>query len=111
MRKLGLGLVLAAMLIGGEAAAMTGDGLKKYCQSHETSDGYGVCIGYIVAIYDVLRGGEIAISGYRACVPDEATHDQRINVVREFLHGYPQLLRYNANEIVAAALANAFPCM
>jgi hypothetical protein len=71
------------------------------------------CWGYVAGIADVMSSNKRSsnsINGRMACVPDEAPVMQLRDVVVHFLQEHPKDRHAPASELVAGALAQAFPC-
>ncbi len=111
-----LGPVLACLLTTGamaqaqEAAGpyYRGQQLHRHCFSEDTI-AQGICYGYIVAVADAAISG-LAIEGQRACIPADASTGRLRNAVKAYLEGRPERLEGTGIALVAAALAEAFPC-
>lgn len=85
----------------------TGNQLHSDCSS-ELFYEKGICIGYIMAIADVL--GSSPLYGYSTCIPSGVTAGQMRDVVQRWLNENPKERHYNADSLVAWALSDAFPC-
>ena len=105
-----LGIVLTLILISGSAIAMTGNRLKELCNDTDSSFYDGACLGYIVAVGDILKDGEEDVMGFRACIPTSVEYQQSVDVVRKYLNQHPESLHYGVIGLVAHALSEAFPC-
>ena len=66
------------------------------------------CYGYIIGISDTMAGN--AINGFRACFPIGVSKVQIFAVTTTYLKDHPENRGYGAAGLVAAALADAFPC-
>lgn len=116
-RRAVLGVAAATMVSGGTATQEvegfeTGNTLNSSCSV--TTGQYrafhrGVCLGYSVAIADLMGQG-ISIAGHRACIPLGVSTGQVRDVVTKWLRENPQHRHYPATWTVAQALAKAFPC-
>jgi hypothetical protein len=67
------------------------------------------CFGYIDAVVDLLLENN-GIDGFNACVSSELDDPQLRNLVVKFLKDNPDLRRLGAPNLIARALAQAFPC-
>jgi hypothetical protein len=67
------------------------------------------CFGYIDAVVDLLLEND-RIDGFSACVSSELDDPQLRNIVVKFLKDNPDLRRLGAPNLIARALAQAFPC-
>jgi Rap1a immunity proteins len=103
-------VVLSVPVPAALAAVTSGNRLYESCAAKET-----YCIGYITAVIDALdfvktspAGG--TFGGWEACVPQGATIGQAIDIVTNWLVAHPEKRHFSGAGIVAAALAEAFPC-
>ena len=80
----------------------------KMCQQKPGSIDHAVCMGYIVAIADIMD--TTALHGFSACIPAGVTIGQLQKVVTIWLKNNPDDHKYSANSNVADALAEAYPC-
>lgn len=85
----------------------TGNMLLEDCSSELYID-QGVCLGYVMAITDVLNSNNLY--GFSACVPTKVIASQVADVVQQWLLQNPQERHYAGNSLVALALSEAFPC-
>ena len=85
-----------------------GNNLLTDCRNKTSGFDVGVCKGYIIAIADVLNNN--TVSGHRACLPENVTKGQVIDIVVPWLEAHPQHRHFTANSLVALALSEAFPC-
>ena len=115
MRQLGLGLLLAAMLVSGQAFAtfMTGNKLMEHCRQGENDTikgaiSLGLCVGYAVSIADVMEGQDVW--DVRACLPEGVQQGQILDIVSQYLERQPAERHFPAPLLVAEALQDAFPC-
>ncbi len=111
-----LGLVLMLLLMGADSAQAQeaagpyyrGRQLHRHCFS-EDAIAQGICYGYIVAVADAAIAG-LAIEGQRACIPADASTGRLRDAVKDYLEIRPERLEGTGIALVAAALAEAFPC-
>ena len=88
---------------------ISGNRLAKACQpGADGSFQDGICLGYVLAIADVINNG--SINGQEACTPPGILNVQMQGVAQLYLADHPALLHHPAVELVAAALAEEFPC-
>ncbi len=108
MRKL---ILLLMLMFAVDAYAYTGNDLnigslefEKYERGQEY-DSYQIAeyFGYLEGVKDVLHG--IAF-----CLPIHSTNGQYYKIVAKYLNNNPDKLHLSAFELVANALAEAFPC-
>jgi hypothetical protein len=81
----------------------TGNQLLRECDNYPL-----FCLGYIMAIADTLRHGDIA--GFHACVPPHVLGGQLEDIVVQALRRYPSYRDLDAVGLAAAAISGAFPC-
>lgn len=67
------------------------------------------CLGYVSGVADVMSGRN-AINGVQACIPRGTSRNQLKDVVVDWLRRHPEHRHHNAGGLVAAALAEAYPC-
>ena len=110
-----LGLTLAMLLAAGAAQSEEAAGpyyrghqLHRHCFSQDMI-AQGICYGYIVAVADAAIAG-LAIEGARACIPENASTTQLRNAVKAYLESHAERRGRTGIALVAAALAQAFPC-
>jgi len=87
----------------------TGDTLLAICNADQEARIY--CAGYIIGIEEILFTGN-AINGFRACsLPNEGPTSHHLeDVVLTYLQNHSATRRLTATGLVAAALAQAYPC-
>jgi hypothetical protein len=120
---LGLAVGLAVLLTSGEGRAdfLTGQMLNKECRDGERDDqdsliAFGQCHGYIQGVYDAGKVLDTATDkrqwngGWTACVPDGVPMGQLKEVVKKWLREHPADWHYTADNLVARAFEDAFPC-
>ena len=106
-----------AMLLGSPASyadelvasSIPGNKLFNYC---EEEDGFfeGVCVGYVLGIYDSLVLAGIGDPVLRICPPIGVSNEQNRDIVRKYLRDNPEKRHKGAHYLVAVALLSAFPC-
>ncbi len=102
------GLVLLSAAPG-NAFFELGKTLKIKCSGDPNSYDRAFCLGYIAGIADAMKDGN-KINDFKACIPDDVTEERVLTVVREFLKENPGNLQYTADDLVAFAFQDAFPC-
>jgi hypothetical protein len=70
----------------------------------------GFCSGYVIAIGEAERKVPAGIYTLHNCIPPEATWQQTVDVVKRYLDQHPEQRHYAAVNLVAMALAEAYPC-
>jgi len=118
------GLVLAALLQGGlAAAALAADPLFAHeepryrsaaelledCRSEDPVP-QGRCAGYVMAVADMLGGASAQIDGIQACLRGDETLAELLGVVRRHLEGDPARAALKGDGAVAYALSIYRPC-
>jgi hypothetical protein len=114
MRLAATTIVLALSVATGIASAepgdiarfRTGDDLYRDCM---TASSQQVCFAYIEGIADAMGCGD-RVFGQRVCVPAKAESQQLKNAVMVLLQAHPESRGAAAADLVALALADAFPC-
>lgn len=87
-----------------------GEELHGVCRTPNDPQAQAYCVGYVAAIADVLGTGKGTISGWRACIPPKTTQGQVATIAIQWLEKHPENRIFGANNLVAQALASAFPC-
>ena len=94
------------------AVHVNGNSLYAWCLSASQSQ-RGLCDGYILGIADAMME-ESKIGGFTACIPVAVrtrSWARILNVVKQFLASHPEQRHLlSATNLVASALAEAFPC-
>jgi hypothetical protein len=108
-RLFAAGAVVAAVMAGSAGArADFRDGNQLYAECPPESGYRLFCQGYIAAITDAARHAPVA--GHKVCGSADVTLGQMVDVVRRYLEAHPELRHFPAEDLVAEALAEAFPC-
>jgi hypothetical protein len=108
--------VAAPARAGGFATFETGNQLFEECQPSASYYKQGVCLGFVAGVADAMDAAQSSwrhetVTGWRACLPaNQVTEGQVQDVAVNFLTRHPELRHYGAVGLVAAALAEAFPC-
>ena len=109
-RKLGIAVAVWGAACGSVLAAETGNTLLEDCLKPVGSSGRAYCTGYVTGVTEALYwAGDRGRDG-SACVPDEVTLGQMVDVVVRFLQIHPEVRHHAAIIVVRAALGAAFPC-
>jgi hypothetical protein len=87
--------------------AVDGDRLYELCKPNSRSS--TLCGDYVLSVADELMLGRVG--RWTACVPVGVTDDQVIDVAARFLETHPAKRGSAAFELVAEALAEAYPCL
>lgn len=112
MRRALLVVLTCGMMVAPKAKAdfYSGNRLLEICQSREASFREGMCWGFVIGVADAMSGRDAAVGGWRACLPTPVTVAQVTDIAKRYLQRYPERRHYPAANLVAAALAEAFPC-
>src|SRR4051812_48053144 len=114
-----LGLVLAAAEAGQARAQevkvhgfLAGNGLLEHCESNEARL-REICLGYITGVSDAITTSSdqgLTFLRVRACIPPAATAGQTRDVILRSIRAHPETRHFNAADLAARALAEAWPC-
>jgi len=101
-------MILLSKTAEAQLVSYMGDGNKVLilCTHPE---GFKGCYGYIAGIADSMAGGN-PVGGKRACIQKEVTAGQLVDVTVNYLTQNPAERHVMGSHLVAAALAQAFPC-
>ena len=103
-------IVMGLALSGTVASAKVRDGNQLLQQCTATIGAHvNFCFGYIDAVVDLLLEKN-EIDGFNACISSELDDPQLRNIVVKFLKDNPDLSHLSAPNLIARALAEAFPC-
>jgi hypothetical protein len=102
----------ALFLIAGQATALTGTELNRFCSEPKGSSGNLSCFAYIRGLIDGLfLADNLAGSGVRYCPPNNGLDvEPALSIVKKQLHDHPEQLDQNAGSLATLALYAAFPC-
>jgi hypothetical protein len=103
-----LAIVLSLSNAGSQAKMRDGDQLLRQCTATIGAH-VNFCFGYIDAIVDLLVENN-GIDGFNACISTELDDPELRNIVVKFLKDNPDLRHLGAPDLIARALAAAFPC-
>ena len=67
------------------------------------------CVAYLAGIADAMAGGN-PVGGMRACIPKEVVTGQLVDITVNYLRGHANERHTMAAHLIAAAMAEAFPC-
>ena len=101
-------VVLATPVASQEQVRIFYDGsmMLRICESAHARD-EGRCQGFAVAIADLLVTEKLDL---RACFPATVTARQITDIARKHLSDHPADRQFLAAELIAQAIAEAFPC-
>ncbi len=102
------GLMLAPS-VPGQASFELGKSLKIKCFDDINSHDRAFCMGYLLGIADVMMEGN-KINNFKACIPESASEDKIWATVTKSLKENSGNLHYTADDLVAYAYQDAFPC-
>ncbi len=105
-------MLLGALAVAKTAAADFKDGEELYqlCIEPKDVQANSFCVGYVAAIADVLGTGDGSVSGWRACLPAEATQGKVASIAIQWLEEHPENRTFGASDLIAQALARTYPC-
>jgi hypothetical protein len=118
------GLALAGLLLGLPAGPArgadplfahelpryrSGDQLLADCRSEEPAV-RGRCVGYVMAVADMLGGAAARIDGLQACLNGDESLDDLLSVVERHLEANPARAVLKGDGAVAYALSIYRPC-
>lgn len=127
---------LLSMAAGADANAVTGNTLLNHCEAGEgkgleSAIPFGTCLGFSSAVMEAMisngrRGGRNGrvegragadggarrghLGGREACFPEGTAPGEARDAAKRFLGAHPDRLGEAAADLVAEALAGAFPC-
>lgn len=102
-------LMIAVMAVGAGARAdrfVDGNRLYELCRPNSRSSSF--CGDFVMGVANALMVGRVG--HWTACIPNGVTDDQVIDVATRYLDAHPAERPHAAGELVAQALAEAFPC-
>ena len=67
-----------------------------------------VCHIYLHAVQDILL--QDRVHGYRACLPADADIDRSVRLFVDWVAAHPPAQQAPASDVIAQALAAAYPC-
>ena len=102
-------VITTAQEIGAETVRLLGSDLARDCGASQNYFSYGNCSGYLMGVADMMAQPEWPYPT-KACFPDEVGRGQLIAIVKKYIANHPGQLQDPALAVVAAALAQAFPC-
>ena len=109
-------LTLVGMAIGGDAMAVDGNDLLKWCQdvnsdNPATKYGFssGYCIGTMSTVNTLVNYINSGLS-VEMCPPPEITNGQMARIVVKYLQQNPEVLHLEATSLTVSALRTAYPC-
>lgn len=96
-----------------EAAFITGEVLKQYCEADDRvlqnkASGNDIhdamaCLSYVAGVHDSMRG-------MLFCTPDHFDNGQATEMTKKFIRANPDKLKQPASRIIIEALGTAYPC-
>ena len=102
-------VMIAAQEVGAATVRFLGSDLARDCSASQNYFSYGSCSGYLMGVADMMARPEWPYPT-KACFPDEVGRGQLVAIVKKYVANHPDQLQAPALDIVAAALAQAFPC-
>jgi Rap1a immunity proteins len=105
-----LGMVITTTQeVGAATVRLLGSDLARDCSASQNYFSYGSCSGYLMGVADMMAQPEWPYPK-KACFPEEVLRGQLIAIVKKYIANHADQLQEPALDIVAAALAQAFPC-
>ena len=96
-----------------QAAFMTGEVLREYCDAddrvlkHKATENdihdSMACLSYIAGVHDSMRG-------MLFCTPDRFDNGEATETTKQFIRSHPEKLKEPASRIIIEALSAKFPC-
>lgn len=109
-------LVLPAMGVAGggaQAGFVAGTDLMALCKAPSADPLYRLrvseCIGYVIGVADTFDCSE-QLHGFHWNSKAAVSQDQLVQTVTTWLSRHPENLHYESDGLVAAALAESYPC-
>lgn len=105
-------VLLSALAVAKTATAdfQGGEQLYQLCTKPNDVRANSFCLGYVAGIADVLGTGDGEVSGWRACLPPEATQGEVAEIAVQWLKEHPENRAFGASDLVAQALSRTYPC-
>lgn len=101
-----LALALVPVSVWGVPMFTDGNQLHSDCQRD-----FHACSSYVRGVADTMLGNQgTPVMGWLACIPKGVTVGQMTDVVKASLTNHPEERHLGASSLVAAALAESFPC-
>ena len=111
-----LAAVLAASMLpasGASAGYLSGWDLLEICKSNPASPLYrqqvAQCMGYVIGISDTFSCSE-KLHGFNWSNTTAVDQREVVKAAVDWLSSHPTLLDYKSDGLVAAALADTYPC-
>lgn len=104
--------IAAAVLLPpapGFAVFELGKSLKYKCTAEPNSHDRAACLGYLSGVADVMMEGN-TVNKFKACIPENTGDHEIWQAVVKLLKENPGNLHYTADDLVAFAYQEAFPC-
>ena len=106
--------ICGALLVSVQAKAgfFDGNDLHKICNSKNVRD-QDTCLGYAMGVSDIMDGLQStgkSYFGHKTCATKAIQDTQVRAVVANYLKAHPKRRQYSAANLVAEALAKAWPC-
>lgn len=108
-------LFASAMLASSPASAgfVSGSQLVDICKADQQGAGNPLmaaeCLGFVIGVADTFDCVE-KLHGFTWDSKADASQTQLVKTVVTWLDGHPNVLAYEADGLVAAALSEAYPC-
>ena len=114
MRSVGTSLLvfmLCAVTTPSPAQSLTGNDLKRYCESMQS-----FCLGYVLGASKMFLEFEAYIAARgdpnapTVCLSDGVSYGQLLDVFTSYMETHPDRRHVLAHVLVAEAMNDAFPC-
>lgn len=115
MSKLFLPLTAFALLLllsttgWSRSVFFDGNELYRQCTEHDIRS-QSVCIGYVMAISDILYSVPGSDNGNTSCNRRGVTSGQIMEIVIKYLEKHPEKRHWDGNILVSEAIFQTFPC-
>lgn len=91
-------------------AEATGNQLKAYCAAPMQTPTNAMCLGYISGALDAYRAVDHMRKTKLFCMPDGATGEQIVSMIKQYLDEHPEQLHLVASQLIYIVIAGTFPC-
>lgn len=113
MRKVALVICLFMSVVPKSHASSvyeTGNSIYEKCVSVDNFSAYGICLGFVETMADMLDPGLTEGGFIEACISKSVTRKQLVDVFINYLRANPQIRQKNAVSLAYLAYIAAFPC-
>ena len=109
-------LVVILTALSGWAGAQTkpgqgtGDKLHEYCGAGKSSWMESYCFRYITGILETAQKNGYRLGGLTVCPPKDVTKGEVVDAVKAWLSKHSEERQLSAENLIAKALSQAWPC-